>query len=61
MPEFEIYRDNAGEYRWRLQAANGEIVAASEGYTTASSARRSVERVKELAPQARVNDKTDAP
>ena len=58
MPEFEIYRDNAGEYRWRLQAANGEIVAASEGYTTASSARRSVERVKELAPQARVNDKT---
>lgn len=33
MSEFEIYRDSAGEYRWRLQADNGEIVAhSSEGY-----------------------------
>ena len=58
MPEFEIFRDNAGEYRWRLQAANGELVAASEGYTTSSNAKRSVERVKEIAPQARINDRT---
>lgn len=27
------YRDEAGEYRWRREAANGEIVAdSSEGY-----------------------------
>lgn len=33
MSEFEIYRDDAGEYRWRLQADNHEIVAqSSEGY-----------------------------
>ena len=58
MPEFEIFQDDAGEYRWRLQAANGEIVAASEGYTRSADARRSAERVKELAPQAGINDRT---
>lgn len=34
MSEFEVYRDEAGEYRWRLRADNGEIVAqSSEGYS----------------------------
>ena len=29
----EVYKDDAGEWRWRRQAANGEIVATSgEGY-----------------------------
>lgn len=55
MPEFEVYRDTAGEYRWRLQAANGEIVAVSEGYTRSSDCQRSAENVKGLAPQARIN------
>ncbi len=58
MPEFEIFEDSAGEYRWRLQATNGEIVATSEGYTTISNAKRSAERVKEIAPQACINDRT---
>ena len=31
--EFEVYQDKSGEYRWRLQANNNEIVADSnEGY-----------------------------
>jgi len=31
----EIYKDKAGEWRWRLVAANGKKVADSgEGYTT---------------------------
>ena len=33
--EFELYKDKSGEYRWRLQAANNEVIADSgEGYTT---------------------------
>lgn len=28
------------DWRWRLRAANGEIVAQSEGYTTQASAER---------------------
>jgi len=30
----EFYRDSAGEFRWRAQAANNKVVADSaEGYT----------------------------
>ena len=32
---FETYRDAAGDWRWRLRAANGRIVADSaEGYAS---------------------------
>ena len=35
VPHFEIYRDTAGDWRWRLRAANGRIVADSaEGYAS---------------------------
>ena len=54
MPKFEIYRDRAGEYRWRLKAGNGEIVAVSEGYTTKYSAQRSAENVRAIAPTASI-------
>lgn len=31
--KFEVYKDSAGEFRWRRIAANGKIVAdSSEGY-----------------------------
>jgi uncharacterized protein YegP (UPF0339 family) len=45
---FEIYRDGAGEWRWRLVHRNGNVLAAaSEGYTRRRDARRSVESVRE--------------
>ena len=47
-----LYRDVSEQYRWRLIAGNGEIVATSEAYTRLSSARRSAQRVKELADEA---------
>jgi len=31
---FEIYKDKAEEYRFRLRAANNEVIAMSEAYTT---------------------------
>lgn len=32
-----VYRDTAGEYRWRLQADNNKVIADSgEGYTNRS-------------------------
>ena len=31
-PKFEIYKDKAGEFRFRLKAANGQIIATGEGY-----------------------------
>jgi len=51
--EFEVYEDNRGDHRWRLKAANSEIVATSgEGYSSKSSAQEAVDRVKRLAPDA---------
>lgn len=41
-----IFKDIAGTYRFRLVAANGEIVAASEAYQTRSNARQGIDTVK---------------
>jgi hypothetical protein len=30
--KFEMYKDNKNQYRWRLKAANGEIIAQGESY-----------------------------
>lgn len=52
MAKFVIYTDRAGLYRWKLIAGNGEIVAASEAYSTRSNAVRSAQRVKVWAASA---------
>jgi len=52
MAQFQFFVDKAGYHRWRLIAANGEIVAASEGYSSYSNAIRSARRVKEIASSA---------
>jgi hypothetical protein len=40
MYNFHTYKDNAGQWRWRLVAANGRIVAdSSEGYSSLSEVR----------------------
>lgn len=36
----EIFKDKRGQWRWRVKARNGEIVAASEGYATKGNAVR---------------------
>ena len=53
-PKYEIYLDKAGEFRFRLKARNGEIVAASEGYKAKASCQNGIESVKNHAPEAAV-------
>lgn len=60
MAKFVIYRDVAGQYRWRLVASNGEKVAASEAYVSRSGAVRSANRVKELASSAIIAEEDSA-
>ena len=58
-PEFEVYSDKAGEYRWRLQSGNNKIIAiSSEGYKEKASCIEGIKLVKELAPIAKVKDET---
>jgi uncharacterized protein YegP (UPF0339 family) len=48
--KFELYKDKAGEYRWRLKAANGEIMATpGQGYKAMADAKSNIESVKKSA------------
>jgi uncharacterized protein len=58
-PGFEIIKDQAGKFRFHLKAADGEIVAASQGYETKESAHKGIESVKTSAPDAKVVDLTE--
>ncbi|MBQ6093646.1 MAG: YegP family protein, partial [Clostridia bacterium] len=51
-PKFEVYLDKGGEYRFRLKARNGEIIAVSEGYKAKASCLNGIESVKKNAPDA---------
>ena len=53
-PKFVVYADKAGEFRFRLKARNGEIIAVSEGYKTKASCLNGIESVKKNAPDAEV-------
>lgn len=45
-PRFVVYQDDLYEYRWRLLAANGQIIADSaEAYTRRRDCRRAVDAV----------------
>jgi uncharacterized protein YegP (UPF0339 family) len=51
---FELYTDKSGEYRFRLKAGNGEVIAISEGYSSKSGALSGIESVRRNAADASV-------
>ena len=51
-PKFEVYADKAGEFRFRLKATNGQIIAVSEGYKAMAGCMNGIESVKKNAPEA---------
>ncbi len=53
-PKFELYTDKSGEFRFRLKAKNGQIIATSESYKTKASCENGIESVKKNAPDAEV-------
>ncbi len=55
--KFELFKDKAGEFRWRLRHQNGNIVADSgEGYTTKTAALNGIESVRKNAPTADIKE-----
>ena len=44
--KFEVYKDKAGEHRFRLKAGNGENILASEGYKSKASCMNGIASVK---------------
>jgi len=54
---FEVYEDDAGDYRWRLVHENGNVIADSgEGYASKQKAKQGLHSVKENAPDAGVEE-----
>jgi len=47
--KYELYKSSNGEYRFRLKAGNGEVIATSEGYSTKASALGGIDSVKRNA------------
>jgi len=53
-PKFEVYKDKAGEFRFRLKAKNGEIIVTGEGYKAKDSCLNGIESIGKNAPDAEV-------
>lgn len=54
----EVFKDRVGEWRFRFKAANGEIVAHSEGY---HNLRDAIDTAHNLQPDATVVVMDDDP
>ena len=57
-PKFEIFKDETDQFRFRLVAPNGEIIATSEAYEAKVSCMNGIKSVKENAPKAKIVDLT---
>jgi len=53
-PKFEIFKDAEDKFRFRLVASNGEIIGASQGYTTKEHCQKGIDSVKANAPAAEI-------
>lgn len=50
--KFEIYKDKAGKWRFRLKAGNGEIIAVGEAYESKAACENGIDSIKRNAPEA---------
>ena len=53
-PVWEVFKDAAGKYRWRLKAANSEIIAQSEAYESKEGALDGIKAVRRVALKAKI-------
>ena len=56
--KFELYKDKAGKFRFRLKASNGQVIASGEAYETKAAALNGIASVQNNAPGAAVDDQT---
>lgn len=58
-PKYELYKDKKGEFRFRLKAGNGQIIASGEGYKDAAGAKNGITSIKKNATaSAKIEDTT---
>jgi uncharacterized protein YegP (UPF0339 family) len=52
--KFEVYKEKVGEYRFKLKAQNGEVIATSEGYSSKESCIYGIQSVTKNTPKAKI-------
>lgn len=55
-PKFQVFRGEDDQFYFRLKAANGEIICASQGYTTKQSCINGIEAIKSVAAGAPIEE-----
>ena len=56
--KFELYKDEKGEFRWKLVVSNGQTIATGgEGYKSKERAISFIKSVKRNAPAAEIEEK----
>jgi uncharacterized protein YegP (UPF0339 family) len=56
--KFEVYQDKKKQYRFRLKAGNGQIIASGEAYTTKKACLNGIESIRKNAADAKLDDQT---
>jgi len=55
-PKFQVYKDKRGQFRFRLKAANGQIIATGEAYKEKEACLNGIESIKKNAPTAEIEE-----
>ena len=58
-PKFELYTDKKGEFRFRLKAKNGQIIATGEGYKAKAGCKNGLESIKKNVVDAKIVEVED--
>ena len=56
--KFTIFKDKKGEFRFRLLATNGEVIATGESYPDKASVKKGIASIAKNAPLAAIVDET---
>ena len=54
-PKWEIYLDNGGQYRFRLNAPNGDTICHSQGYTSKANCKNGIDSIIRHASSADID------
>lgn len=53
-PKYEVYKDKADEFRFRLKASNGQIIVTGESYVSKAGCLNGIKSIGKNAPDADV-------
>lgn len=56
--KFVVFQDAQGQYRFRLKAGNGQVIAIGEAYTTKKACLSGIDSIRRNAPGAALEDQT---